>query len=170
MAFKCSFQLKPVFVSMKRGIKLPQAQASYPYCNHRSFGIHPILSAPPSPSPLSTGILIWMNFRANSEKKSKIPVYALEKEIFWGYHGEQGVGKEKPQLITPLPWGRKTPAPRMSSSRGTAPLLPSASSQEKLSYSPDQLTPKSETAQQGSAIGFVAALRMFQQTGLPHEY
>lgn len=43
------------------------------------------------------------------ENKSKIPAYALEQqEIAWGYKGEQGVGKEKPQFITLLSWDRKS--------------------------------------------------------------
>lgn len=46
--------------------------------------------------------------RANRENKSKIPAYVMEQqEISWQCKGEQGVGKEKPQLITPLSWGRK---------------------------------------------------------------
>lgn len=56
-----------------------------------------------------------MNIKQIGKNKGKISTYALEQqEVFWGYKGEQRIGKEKLQLITPLSWGRKSSAPRIS--------------------------------------------------------
>lgn len=44
-----------------------------------------------------------MNIKQIGKNKGKISTYALEQqEVFWGYKGEQRIGKEKLQLITLL--------------------------------------------------------------------
>lgn len=80
--------------------KLPQAQANKAQAllkTYKAFGIHITSSAPPFTSPLGVWSLLWMETRVNTENKSKMPTYALGAT---GTKGEQGMGKEEPQLIT----------------------------------------------------------------------